>query len=670
MRKNQKMYLYLLISVFLTSAFLAAIFENNSMPTNTKSLINLQTSPGTVNETSPEKKWTHDFDEYINSIVFSDDGNYVVAGIGNDVYLGNISSMDEKFENSIVKQWTTNYEVKSVAISGNNSIVVAGSADDKLYVFNASSETPLWSKNLNNDDVLAVDISYDGKYIVAGSSNCLYLFDVNSTELWHYNGTGNGVNNDIRLLEMSKDGYYIAAGAVYDVLVFNRTSSIPMWNHDNNWNGNFYSLAISADGNYTVAGNWDNNIYLFNNTDITNPLLWSSPTYDGVFSVDISSNGSYIVAGGDDKYIYLFNQSSPIADWKYNTYSKIYKVAISSDGNYFTAATSNNLYLFNRTCMDPLWTVPLGGQTSALAISHNGSFVAAGTLDGDFYLIGFNYVPSSYNGGGPEPITIIIIIVIVGSVISVSAVSSYTIVSKQKEKKEIQRKALSKLKHKPKTIGAIVSGKDAIDNKKDGAEKKPNDFALLTPIPKGTTEGHVKKKKAPKQLTRETSKDRLKAKKEIEKTRSEMDIKENVDLCLVHKGRIEGINYTCPKCQAKYCLKCATHLANNDKNCWVCNEPISLGTGDKNKNNISENLQEKNPLELFNDENGLEKLKNLENINITAVSSELLKEINKFNWNEEDRKEFIKEMGSLDPKLRKEFLEEMKKNSELRDINE
>ena len=41
-------------------------------------------------------------------------------------------------------------------------------------------------------------------------------------------------------------------------------------------------------------------------------------------------------------------------------------------------------------------------------------------------------------------------------------------------------------------------------------------------------------------------------------------------LCLVCKGKVEGLNYTCPKCNALYCLKCFEVLTNSENECWVC----------------------------------------------------------------------------------------------------
>ena len=32
--------------------------------------------------------------------------------------------------------------------------------------------------------------------------------------------------------------------------------------------------------------------------------------------------------------------------------------------------------------------------------------------------------------------------------------------------------------------------------------------------------------------------------------------------------------YTCPKCDALYCIKCSDTLSNLENACWVCNTPF------------------------------------------------------------------------------------------------
>jgi hypothetical protein len=53
-------------------------------------------------------------------------------------------------------------------------------------------------------------------------------------------------------------------------------------------------------------------------------------------------------------------------------------------------------------------------------------------------------------------------------------------------------------------------------------------------------------------------------------TIEEVQLYREKGLCLVCKGKIEGLNYSCPKCNALYCLKCLEVLKNLENECWVC----------------------------------------------------------------------------------------------------
>ena len=59
-------------------------------------------------------------------------------------------------------------------------------------------------------------------------------------------------------------------------------------------------------------------------------------------------------------------------------------------------------------------------------------------------------------------------------------------------------------------------------------------------------------------------------------TIEEVQLYREKGLCLVCKGKIEGLNYTCPKCNALYCLKCLDVLANSENECWVCETPLAI----------------------------------------------------------------------------------------------
>jgi len=123
--------------------------------------------------------WTYNTPDNIDSVKLSKDGNYIVVGGGGykdyNVYLFNRSSPTPEWI------YSTKGEIISVAISYNGDYIVAQSADHFLYLFNRNSSIPIWRYRL--DGIFAssydysLDMSTDGKYIIAGGRHYIYLFD-------------------------------------------------------------------------------------------------------------------------------------------------------------------------------------------------------------------------------------------------------------------------------------------------------------------------------------------------------------------------------------------------------------------------------------------------------------------------------------------------------------
>lgn len=45
-------------------------------------------------------------------------------------------------------------------------------------------------------------------------------------------------------------------------------------------------------------------------------------------------------------------------------------------------------------------------------------------------------------------------------------------------------------------------------------------------------------------------------------------------ICLICKTKVSRVMYTCPECDALYCITCSDSLSNIENICWVCNTPI------------------------------------------------------------------------------------------------
>ena len=68
-------------------------------------------------------------------------------------------------------------------------------------------------------------------------------------------------------------------------------------------------------------------------------------------------------------------------------------------------------------------------------------------------------------------------------------------------------------------------------------------------------------------------------------------------------------------------------------------------------------------LQIFEEENALDKISKLGEINITVISEDFLETINTFDWEYDEKEEFVKELLALTPKERKEILDEMKERT-------
>jgi len=153
----------------------------------------------------------------------------------------------------------------------------------------------------------------------------------------------------------------------------------PFWSYARD--NPFYSVAVSADGQYIVAGSKDKKIYFFSSDG---KLLWSYATGDEVLKVAVSADGQYIVAGSQDKKIYFFSNDGKLL-WSYTTGSFIFSIAISADGKYIAAGSwDKNVYYFSNDG-NLLWKNITGDYVECVAISAGGQYIAAGSRDKKVY---------------------------------------------------------------------------------------------------------------------------------------------------------------------------------------------------------------------------------------------------------------------------------------------
>lgn len=137
----------------------------------------------------------------------SSDGNYIVFGLdGSDTEQADIFFFSKDSNEPL---WTYNLKnwVRSVAISADGNLIVAGTGDKQVLLFSKENNVPVWEYNAE-DKVGAVDITPDGNYIVAGTKakEILLFSKENNTPLWKFKAT-----DWVNWVALSPDGNYIVA---------------------------------------------------------------------------------------------------------------------------------------------------------------------------------------------------------------------------------------------------------------------------------------------------------------------------------------------------------------------------------------------------------------------------------------------------------------------------
>lgn len=245
--------------------------------------------------------WRFNAEAYVLSTAISGDGNYIVAGTSD-----NRTLLFHKSSNIPLWTYSGSAIPKRVDISYDGKSIVAGCSDHKLYYFNKSSSTPIWTSSSFGDTIYDLSISNNGKYIVLGNENTnVYLFENSSSSyLWTYH-----TPSPVYRVEISDDGKHIVAAGGEILYLFHRSSSTPLWSYHT---GDLvFAIEISTDGNYIAAGNLHNELYLFN---VSNPLpIWIyfapidllSTNYWN--SLSLSYYGNYLGAANENNNIFFFN---------------------------------------------------------------------------------------------------------------------------------------------------------------------------------------------------------------------------------------------------------------------------------------------------------------------------------------------------------------------------
>jgi WD40 repeat protein len=277
--------------------------------------------------------WVYQSEEAVNSVAVSSQGRYVAIGTSANLETSSkIHFVD--INKNLLWEYQTSYgdsPLVGISMTADASQIVAATSrigGGTAYFLNLAGQL---QSSFGATALSSISLSPEGNYY---AFTYLYIGFDDQVMLREYRGNNDLWNKSIGhmgtgAVSVSANGEYIAIGAEV---------SIP---------GYHYPPIGGGVKVYNKAGN----------------LLWEylidSKNHYGEdeYSVAISSDGQYVVAGSaENNGLRLFNHNGQLL-WTYNT-NPIQRVSISSGGNHILAATSNQLYLFDRN-KNLLWTLKI-----------------------------------------------------------------------------------------------------------------------------------------------------------------------------------------------------------------------------------------------------------------------------------------------------------------------
>ncbi|RLG48168.1 MAG: hypothetical protein DRN90_03900 [Thermoproteota archaeon] len=269
--------------------------------------------------------WSH-LTDTSPEVALSQDGRYLAVGDIEGAYL---------FNRRGELMWNFNkIRYTRVSISSDGSYTAVGGLyswasgwSDVACLFNRSGHL-IWMFYVN-DTVDDVSISSDGSYVAIACRYSLYLLSKEGELLFRFE-VPRIVKPESRVpsvVSISPDGDYIALGVPEGLFFFDNEGN-NLWRYG--WN--IFSVSISFNGSYVVAGDFQN---LISFLDKNGNLLWRYG--EGPVYVDISSDGRYALAGSGNR-IFVYNKEGEILWSKNGSYGG--PIDMSSDGRYIVTVVN------------------------------------------------------------------------------------------------------------------------------------------------------------------------------------------------------------------------------------------------------------------------------------------------------------------------------------------
>jgi hypothetical protein len=223
-------------------------------------------------------------------------------------------------------------------------------------------------------------ISADGNILVAGTDQSgLYMFDLTSSnaQVVHLNGH-EGIVRDI---EFAKNGDFYSIGLDNQILKWNSSSNSSEVFASSEYQ--YTEIIVDPDGQYISAADRSGNIMIYSVFDPEDPVIIAGSQNNAAVSMDFSNDGKFLVAGDKNYNIRLYTTDNwQLTNTLRANKAKIMQVKFSPHSKYLASiGYDSKVFMWE---MDDLNNSPLimednGGFGRTVDFSHDDEMLVSGS---------------------------------------------------------------------------------------------------------------------------------------------------------------------------------------------------------------------------------------------------------------------------------------------------